>query len=104
MRKRNPQYKTYHIEESEERYFGISGMSISAVTAFPNLLRDHEVPQEVSILERYFHDVYNLLLRSLSSYVMGDTAIDPKRLQALLAEVVKVRNLLADDTNPTTEK
>lgn len=98
MRK-NTNYKTYHIEESEERYFGLSGMHASAIAAFPNLLRDQEVPQEVSILERYFHDVYNLLLRSLSSYVMGDTTIEVSRLKALLDEVIKVRNLLSDETH-----
>lgn len=49
------------------------------------------------ILERYWNDVYNLFLRKLASFASGDDASheDSVKLQALLQELVKVKELLA---------
>lgn len=49
------------------------------------------------ILERYWNDVYNLFLRKLASFASGAGAPheDSVKLQALLQELVKVKELLA---------
>lgn len=49
------------------------------------------------VLERYSNDVYNLFLRKLSSFASNDGAReeDTIKLQALLQELIKVKELLA---------
>jgi hypothetical protein len=49
------------------------------------------------VLERYSNDVYNLFLRKLSTFVSDNNVSeeDSVKLQALLQELIKVRELLA---------
>ena len=48
------------------------------------------------VLERYWNDVYNLFLRKISSFAAGDCAPEEEsiKLQALLQELIKVKELL----------
>jgi len=49
------------------------------------------------VLEHYWNDVYNLFLRKISSFAAGDGAPeeDSIKLQALLQELIKVKELLS---------
>ena len=48
------------------------------------------------VLERYWNDIYNLFLRKLASFASNDSAPeeDSIKLQALLQELIKVKELL----------
>lgn len=50
----------------------------------------------LSVLEKYFNDVYNLLLRKLSSFAMFEHTDDEEamKMQALLQELIKVKKLI----------
>jgi hypothetical protein len=62
------------------------------------LLRDGGAVSEESVLqmERYFNDIYTLFLRKLALFASGSDANDEEnlKLQALLQEMIKVRNLI----------
>ena len=49
------------------------------------------------VLEHYWNDVYNLFLRKISSFAAcdGATQEDSIKLQALLQELIKVKELLS---------
>ncbi len=51
---------------------------------------------EREILERYFHDVYGIFLKKLSSYVLSGESNDEEdiKLIALLQEMIKIKKLL----------
>ncbi len=60
--------------------------------------RDAPATESDSILlERYWNDVYNLFLRKLSSFASGEGSPSEEsvKLQALLQELIKVKELLA---------
>ena len=50
----------------------------------------------ITILEKYFNDVYNLFLRKLSTFVSLEATPDEDilKLQALLQELIKIKNLI----------
>lgn len=54
----------------------------------------------IDVLEKYFNDVYNLLLRKLSifSTLEHSTDEDITKLLALLQELIKVKALLEGDS------
>lgn len=54
------------------------------------------VENNVEILEKYFNDLYNLFLRKLSNLtILNSINIeDTSKLQALLQELIKVKNLI----------
>lgn len=60
-------------------------------------LRDAPASEKEGILlEQYSNDVYNLFLRKLSAFASGDrTEADTVKLQALLQELIKTKELLA---------
>jgi hypothetical protein len=65
-------------------------------------IRDREDPNktisknEIDVLEKYFNDVYNLFLRKLSSFasIENSSSEDTMKMQALLQELIKVKNLI----------
>lgn len=50
----------------------------------------------ITILEKYFNDLYNLFLRKLSSFAMFEhtSAEEAMKMQALLQELIKVKKLI----------
>jgi hypothetical protein len=52
--------------------------------------------ENVDLLEKYFNDVYNLLLRKLSGFAMFESIKeeDEVKIQALLQELIKVKRIL----------
>lgn len=52
--------------------------------------------KNIDVLEKYFNDIYNLLLRKLSAFATFEhvTNEDETKLQALLQELVKVKGLI----------
>lgn len=68
-----------------------------------NIIRDAGSTQgnSVDVLEKYFNDVYNLFLRKLSAFAMFEntTSEDTLKLQALLQELVKVKELIEGVTS-----
>ncbi len=61
-------------------------------------VRDQGLNSEdsVSVLEKYFNDIYNLFLRKLSSFAMFEHTNDEEamKMQALLQELIKVKRLI----------
>ncbi len=56
--------------------------------------------KDVAVLEKYFNDIYNLFLRKISSFAGGDPLSDEEslKLQALLQELIKVKNLIKNSS------
>lgn len=54
----------------------------------------------IDILEKYFNDVYNLLLRKLSNFANFEKIddIEITKMQALLQELIKVKKLIENAT------
>ncbi|MEK7213645.1 MAG: hypothetical protein AAB637_00805 [Patescibacteria group bacterium] len=52
--------------------------------------------KNIDVLEKYFNDVYNLLLRKLSAFATFEYITDEEetKLQALLQELIKVKKLI----------
>jgi hypothetical protein len=65
-------------------------------------LRDGgEIDREsLDVLEKYFNDVYNLLLRKISAFTMHELTDSEEELkmQALLQELIKVKRLILKGT------
>ena len=62
------------------------------------ILRDApSTARDPLVLERYWNDLYNLFLRKLSSFASESTVTEEEtvKLQALLQELIKVKELLA---------
>ncbi len=53
-------------------------------------------PKNIEILERYLQDIYNLFLRKLSNYILDnrDEMEESIKIQALLQEIIKVKELI----------
>ncbi len=51
---------------------------------------------DIDILEKYFNDIYNLFLRKVSAFVAVDRVNNEEttKLQALLQELIKVKDLI----------
>ncbi len=64
---------------------------ISIIKDSPNISGDN-----LDLLEKYFNDIYNLFLKKLSAFAIGEKASDEEalKLQALLQELIKVKSLL----------
>ncbi len=60
----------------------------------------------ILILEKYLNDLYNLFLRKISTYVTIQTNIveDSIKLQALLQEIIKVKDLIEKASSPDIMK
>lgn len=62
------------------------------------MLRDGHVasPDSLELLEKYFHDLHTLFLRKLSAFVAFDKVgeEDSLKIQALLQELIKVKELI----------
>jgi hypothetical protein len=58
------------------------------------------------ILEKYLNDLYNLFLRKISTYVTIQASIveDSIKLQALLQEIIKVKDLIEKASSPDIMK
>ncbi len=58
-------------------------------------------PDDIDLLEKYFNDIYNLLLRKLSLFATHEYLGDEEtvKLQALLQEMIKVKNLMRSQDN-----
>jgi hypothetical protein len=52
--------------------------------------------RDIDILEKYFNDVYNLLLRKLSTFASFEHSSNEEitKMQALLQELIKVKDLI----------
>lgn len=50
----------------------------------------------ISVLEKYFNDLYNLFLRKLTSFAMFEHTNDEEamKMQALLQELIKVKKII----------
>lgn len=63
-------------------------------------IRDGGIPTEddFDLLEKYFNDVYNLFLRKLSAFATYEFLGNEEslKLQALLQELIKVKELIRD--------
>ncbi len=59
-------------------------------------------PENILSLERYFNDLYGLFLRKLTLFAGGGVINDDDslKLQALLQEMIKVRNLIENAGKP----
>ena len=55
--------------------------------------------KDISVLEKYFNDIYNLFLRKLSVFA-GEDESDEEilKLQALLQELIKVKKLIKNSS------
>jgi hypothetical protein len=53
--------------------------------------------RDFDILEKYLNDVYNLFLRKVSNYISVDKPSEEEtiKIQALLQELIKVKNLIS---------
>jgi hypothetical protein len=93
--------KTYNI-----KYPSIDGLLSDDLLYFEGVSRPSELytirdqgysPEDrVSVLEKYFNDLYNLFLRKLSSFTMFEHTNDEEamKMQALLQELIKVKKLI----------
>lgn len=56
----------------------------------------------IVILEKYINDLYNLFLRKISNYItiQSVTSEDSIKLQALLQEIIKVKDLIEKASSP----
>lgn len=56
-----------------------------------------KIKGEQEILEQYFYDIYGLLLKRLSSFMLAEnySMEDGLKLEGLLHEIVKVKKLIA---------
>ncbi len=56
--------------------------------------------EDIVILDKYFNDLYNLFLRKLTTFAGNNPTSDEEsvKLQALLQELIKVRNLIENST------
>lgn len=59
----------------------------------------------IDVLEKYFNDIYNLFLRKLSAFASleNSTNEDITKLQALLQELIKVKNLINGNSKSESE-
>lgn len=57
--------------------------------------------EDIGVLEKYFNDVYNLFLRKLSSFAMFESTTheETMKMQALLQELIKVKDLINSKEN-----
>lgn len=64
------------------------------------IIRDSKdiTDDNIVLLERYFNDIYNLFLRKFSSFAMFENVVDEDtiKLQALLQELIKVKNIIVN--------
>ncbi len=62
-------------------------------------IRDHGIISDgdISVLEKYFNDIYNLFLRKLSNFAIFEITNDEDtmKMQALLQELIKVKKLIS---------
>ncbi len=62
------------------------------------MIRDRGISSEddISVLEKYFNDIYNLFLRKLSTFAIFEHTSDEEsmKMQALLQEMIKVKRLI----------
>lgn len=54
-------------------------------------------PQETKVLTEYFHDLYGLFMKKFSHFVVEDEVqpADAIKMQAMLTELIKIKNLIA---------
>lgn len=72
------------------------------------LIRDagDSATENIEILEKYLADIYNLFLRKLSVFIAEEsvTSEESLKLQGLLQELVKVKNLIEGAARAADEK
>lgn len=84
-------FKVDGKEDVEDRDYSIEIISL--------MLRDSPDKINKTILERYFNDIYNMLLKKLTELATGErvTKSDLMKMHSLLDEMMKVRTLLEID-------
>lgn len=92
--------KTYHITPVSGYFANVSSIERLAV------LHDAPVDPQVTELQMYFNDLYQVFLHRLSEYALTDTVPEKEedKLAGMFLELIKTKRTLRDDSSKEAKK